>query len=679
MKRAFFTLTVITILAIGAWGSSSIRYDALDIDARPVVATGTELRGEVDGIRVSEWDTAATADGWVTVQSGNQRVNVLVLNTPAVVGGRLTESETWSSDRIRVVRDDVIVPAGMTLTLESGTIVKFLPGACIVVEAGGTLCCKGAQLADLADDSVGGDTNMDNNDTVPSGEEWWQEERSVGELATVEFLDGARTLFPNRSYSVGLALANLPTPVMDGAKFSGWFTAPEGSGNQITAETLVAKSMTVYAFWQPLSISIEPATASVTPDAGDGSFAVTANEAWAVSTDSEWITLKSDHGENDGSVLFSLAANYSVAPRSGTIRVTLSNGSFCDFTVTQSATQSVMKPRINPGDGTTFSAARQRVSLSCPTAGAEIRYTLDGSDPDEASTLYTGTSFNVFDTVTVKARAYAEGMTPSEIASAYLVRLQTLPEAIDQPLWTVTTGGDASWDVDAETTSDGRSSARSGNITDDEESWLETRVAGAGTLSFRWKVVCEDDPDGEGWDYLAFSIDGMFVEAIDGDSGWRRVSVKVKDDGVHTFQWLFSKDSFTDDENRYEDRAWVDQVTWTPTVTDLDVPVSWIESVKGAVGSAENVANADLDGDGFTTAEEYVMGTDPNDPDSKLTASIEIKDGKPVVTYAPDLKGKRNYILWGRKSLSDSNDQWQPVLHGRESDYNFFRISVEMP
>ena len=654
-----------------------IRYDSLDIDARPVVATGVELRGEVDGGRISDWDTSSTADGWVSVSSGDRTVRVLVLNTPAVVGGRLTESETWTSERIHVVRDDVIVPSGVTLTLEVGAIVKFLPEARIIVEEGGSLVAKGAHLADFADDGIGGDTNMDGDATAATQGEWWRDDPAVGSLVTVQFLDGARTIAAVRSYTAGTALGDLPQPEMEGAKFVGWFSSPEGAGTPIVSQTQAEGTITAYAFWQPLSLGIEPAETSVQPGENDGSFAVSANGAWTAAADVEWISLKNSAGDGNGEVQFSVAANETAVFRSGTIKVTLSDGSFRDFTVTQRATQSVMKPTISPGDGATFSAARQRVSISCATANSTIRYTLDGSDPDESSSLYTGSSFNVFDTVTVKARAYAEGLNPSEIATASLVRLQTLPEAIDQPLWPVTTGGDKPWDVDATTTSDGKSSARSGAIEDNEESWLETRVAGAGTLSFRWKVVCEDDPDGAGWDFLAFFVDGMQVEAIDGDSGWRRVSVKVTGDVVHTFQWLFSKDGGQDAV--FDDVAWVDQVTWTPTVTDLDVPVFWIDILPVQQGSAMDTANADPDGDGFTTAEEYVMGTDPYDAGSKLTALIEIKDGNPVVTYAPDLKEKRNYTILGRKSLTDPNERWVPVMPGQESEYKFFKVSVEKP
>ncbi len=56
------------------------------------------------------------------------------------------------------------------------------------------------------------------------------------------------------------------------------------------------------------------------------------------------------------------------------------------------------------------------VAISCSTTGATIYYTTDGSDPTNASTLYTE-PFNVAEEgVTVKAVAYADGYNPSEVA-----------------------------------------------------------------------------------------------------------------------------------------------------------------------------------------------------------------------------------------------------------------------
>ena len=68
------------------------------------------------------------------------------------------------------------------------------------------------------------------------------------------------------------------------------------------------------------------------------------------------------------------------------------------------------------------------VTLTCATAGATIRYTLDGSDPTSESAEYTA-PIALSATTTIKARAFADGMNASAVASA----TYTLTEPVDPP------------------------------------------------------------------------------------------------------------------------------------------------------------------------------------------------------------------------------------------------------
>lgn len=72
-------------------------------------------------------------------------------------------------------------------------------------------------------------------------------------------------------------------------------------------------------------------------------------------------------------------------------------------------------PTFTPA-GTNF-VTPLTVSISTTSAGAEIRYTTDGSTPGPSSPLYTG-PFTVATTTTVRARAYAPGMIESLTATA---------------------------------------------------------------------------------------------------------------------------------------------------------------------------------------------------------------------------------------------------------------------
>jgi hypothetical protein len=74
----------------------------------------------------------------------------------------------------------------------------------------------------------------------------------------------------------------------------------------------------------------------------------------------------------------------------------------------------VWSPDISPRGGTFTSPAT--IKLSCRTASAEVRYTLDGSDPTAASPLYAD-SVLLDHSATVKAKAFKAGMTASTVAA----------------------------------------------------------------------------------------------------------------------------------------------------------------------------------------------------------------------------------------------------------------------
>lgn len=77
----------------------------------------------------------------------------------------------------------------------------------------------------------------------------------------------------------------------------------------------------------------------------------------------------------------------------------------------------VITPVISPGAGTY--EAPQTVSITTSTSAATIRYTTNGGIPGETSTVYTA-PIPISSTTTVRAIAYASGMTASNIADATL-------------------------------------------------------------------------------------------------------------------------------------------------------------------------------------------------------------------------------------------------------------------
>ena len=146
--------------------------------------------------------------------------------------------------------------------------------------------------------------------------------------------------------------------------------------------------------------------------------------------------------------------------------------------------------------------------------------------------------------------------------------------------------------------------------------------------------------------------------------------------------WEYTKDWF--DETATEDAGWVDQVSWEPTVGQLEMPVSWMEGLGllSAGEDAASAADADPDGDGLTNAQEYMLGTDPNDPESVLSIGGGVVDGRLVVTWEPALIGG-HYRIQGIKSLDPtSGEEWEDVSDDSElleSGYQFFRVKAFAP
>ena len=76
--------------------------------------------------------------------------------------------------------------------------------------------------------------------------------------------------------------------------------------------------------------------------------------------------------------------------------------------------------------------------------------------------------------------------------------------------------------------------------------------------------------------------------------------------------------------------------------------------------------------------EEFVAGTDPTNEASVLTATIEVRDGAPVVTWEPDLNTNgviRTYKVYGKETLNGGGE-WQ---YPTNSLHRFFKVMVEMP
>jgi hypothetical protein len=179
-------------------------------------------------------------------------------------------------------------------------------------------------------------------------------------------------------------------------------------------------------------------------------------------------------------------------------------------------------PDLSPLPGTYTDAVS--LTLASEPAGASIRYTQDGSQPDSTSPLYTG-AFTLAETGTVDARAFYPGFNNSSIASgAYVIdttatgtlaaNVSTSPYDID-----LTQEGSRDWaafaldDANSFTTKAGGT----GELTNYSVIGDFTRLRSAGSpVSFSWT-------DGPGTDVIQTRTRNMFPQAqgLDENEGIR--------------------------------------------------------------------------------------------------------------------------------------------------------------
>lgn len=147
------------------------------------------------------------------------------------------------------------------------------------------------------------------------------------------------------------------------------------------------------------------------------------NTAWAISYQtSEATAMVPEYSAfvinnvNNAVRAFALNSNHNFGPYHTQNIASETYNFFIDMFVTDGGgTLVCAAPTFTPEAGTYFE--EQTVSIACNTADATIYYTLDGSDPDENSEVYSE-PIAVAESMTIKAIAMKEGYENSNIATA---------------------------------------------------------------------------------------------------------------------------------------------------------------------------------------------------------------------------------------------------------------------
>jgi hypothetical protein len=131
----------------------------------------------------------------------------------------------------------------------------------------------------------------------------------------------------------------------------------------------------------------------------------------------------------------------------------------------------------------------------------------------------------------------------------------SLAEALDNDLvWT--TGGNGKWSAQNKISFYGNDAAVSEDISNNDNTWIQTTVTGPGSLKFYWKLSSE-----KYFDSFFFFMDGNLVGLINGEVDWQEKSYNIGA-GTHILRWYYFKNSITSERM---DRAWLDNVQFYPS------------------------------------------------------------------------------------------------------------------
>ncbi len=134
------------------------------------------------------WDTTVVPDGVYQLEAlfstNSPQIareifqTVLVNNSVIWHSGVVTANQTWAAGTVHVVEGNLEIASGVTVTIQAGAVVKFAAGTGITVDDGAVLDASAATsdapivFTSLADDSAGGDTNLDGDNSRPRPGDW---------------------------------------------------------------------------------------------------------------------------------------------------------------------------------------------------------------------------------------------------------------------------------------------------------------------------------------------------------------------------------------------------------------------------------------------------------------------------------------------------------------------------
>lgn len=487
---------------------------------------------------------------------------------------------------------------------------------------------------------------------------WYAPPRMAGSQYNFSALNGfVCNIFTNSAYANGVicsgrVLDSTGTPIANAVVFA------KKSGSVVKSTMTNAKG--IYALVLPAD--------SYVLSASSGDSSATTN-----------VTLNSNVGIRIITSGSSFGSYYSSPTPS------VGNKSGQDITITGVA--GVAEPQFNPTSCLFYPSTN--VEITCATSGAIIRYTTDGSEPTESSTVYTGPII-VSDNTEIRARAWKSGMNPSAVVSETYTydAAQGAPKG-DYFADPITITGESGSRVIDDNSAYTVESGEPLHTLEDYRYydqyytvWYKWTALGSGTMSFttelQWWSGTAAIAAYTGGDITSLS---RLDYSVDYDqTGSASITINVEQGNTYHIVGFV----LWDDTTGQFTLTWSGDLTVSQTETSTtEVPVTYVwldEYFPGGVsatGDYEAIANADADGDGLATWAEYLLGTDPTNATSRLEATIRMDGMIPIVECNADTNRLADFgyqpVVKGKQALDPAVD-WtamDSLLH------RFFKVFIE--
>jgi PKD repeat protein len=205
---------------------------------------------------------------------------------------------------------------------------------------------------------------------------------------------------------------------------------------------------------------------------------------------------------------------------------------------------------VTVGDSVSFTDQ----STNSPTSWSWV---FEGGTPSSSTSQNPTVQYNTAGTYDVTLTAYNIAGSDDETKVDYITvnpgSGDEIAEAVDNDSLTFVMSGDADWSKVTDVYYNDGDSAKSGTITHNESSTIETNVTVTSTqaVKFYWKVSSENN-----YDYLRFYIDDVEKTQISGTVDWTQVAYNITA-GTHTLKWSYTKDYSVSSGS---DCGWVDKL-----------------------------------------------------------------------------------------------------------------------